>query len=126
LKSIRSKIDVKDKKGDTYSKALLDLVPIKYKTQKCRLDEPYYKYFFKLIKNCKWMFMDNFAHGCELDKITTAVYFDSELLLYHTWYSRYYCVPRSNIIEDFDNFNRINKVIQKVCELRNMDSSKFI
>lgn len=79
--------------------------------------EPYYCFYLWLRRNNKrFLFLDS-NQPFQEDTITNAVYFENEVLLYHTWYARSYGInkkhtDRINLILETLNFK--NKIVFKV------------
>lgn len=79
------------------------------------LYEPYYCFYLWLRrKNKKFLFLDS-NQPIQNDKISNAVYFEGELLLYHTWYARSY-----------GNNKKHTDRIDKIFELLNFNSEHNI
>jgi hypothetical protein len=69
--------------------------------------EPYYCFYLWLRRNKKqFLFLDS-NQPFQSDPITNAVYFEDEVLLYHTWYARSYGVNKKHT-------DRINKILEMV------------
>ncbi len=82
------------------------------------LYEPYYCFYLWLKRNGKKFLFLETQQGIKDDIITTLVYFENKLLLYHTWYARTYGISEWHT-------NRINKIFDLFnCE--NKNSSKPI
>lgn len=122
LKNIKNKINIdeniKNSIGIEFEDNLKNLIDTKgfyYKKEQCHyepLQEPYYKFFFKLLKYTKPLFLQAKLHT---DNITTILYnHEMKDIIYHTWYARVYNT-------DKEQHNRINNVIEYVKSRKEYD-----
>lgn len=82
-----------------------DLSQLEYKFDAKSLYEHYYCFYLWLRRlNKKVLFLDS-KHPFKDDKITNAVCYNDEVLLYHTWYARSYAFNN-------EHTERINKILQ--------------
>lgn len=72
--------------------------------------EPYYGFYLWLRRNKKqFLFLDADQPFSD-DKISNAVYFKGEVLLYHTWYARSYGINQKHT-------DRINAIFEKITSI---------
>ena len=125
LKSIREKIDVHIPKfiGIKFEDSLKDLVNytgFKLPKERCRYEpdqEPYYYFFFRLLRDTKPLFLQAKLYD---DNLTTMLYnHNNELLVYHTWYGRLYN-------QDEMHKKRINQVIKLVDDYHNKSHGRLM
>ena len=75
--------------------------------------EPYYCFYLWLRRNNKKFLFLEANQPFREDEITNAVYFENEVLLYHTWYARSYGINKKHT-------DRINKILE-LLKYKNFD-----
>ena len=91
--------------------------------------EPYYCFYLWLRRNNKkFLFLDAKQPFLD-DEITNAVYFENEILLFHTWYARSFGISdkhtiRINKIFEFLKYNNIHILEPKVFKQRSFFAIK--
>jgi len=81
-----------------------DLSKLSFKYDVSSLYEPYYCYYLWLRRKQKKILFLETRHPFKEDQITNAVYFENQIVFFHTWYARSYGV-------NLKHTERINKVL---------------
>lgn len=129
LSSIKQKINIKNEFiGISFEDSLKKLVNhsgFKCPKDRCKYNptlEPYYPFFFRLLRDTKPLFLKATLHN---DKTTTILYnHANDILMYHTWYGRVYHIniehnTRINeIIKDVHNMHKSGNINLKYPELK--------
>lgn len=120
VESIRRKLNVNAEIGigwkDEFKTMVPAFTPEKWQTEPVRwpcAQEPYYPFFFHLLRDCRPLFLKASTLHDNDDHITSiASDHEGNVFLYHTWYSRIYGRGRHFLGEDPHNQTRIDYVIR--------------